>query len=215
MLAHELVAPAAPESVSPGGRRLGPHRRIELGDAAAPVGELDLGGGCRDLPVRDLAQQGKRYSSFQRGLSIIGGMKPSMLGTYPVQTLHPTLLIADDDPVVRSMLSLSLDHQFDIVGVVEDSDQAIALAQECRPDVALVDVQMPGGGGLSAIRGIAGVSPDTAAVVISADEFDPLVRQLMIAGAMTYVRKGIAAADLAEVLHRAMRARPLTLSAAA
>jgi DNA-binding NarL/FixJ family response regulator len=57
------------------------------------------------------------------------------------------------------------------------------------------------------------VSPDTAAVVISADEFDPLVRQLMIAGAMTYVRKGIAPADLAEVLHRALRARPLSAAA--
>jgi DNA-binding NarL/FixJ family response regulator len=148
-------------------------------------------------------------------LSMIRGMEPSMLGTHPVPAAHPTLLIADDDPVVRSMLSLTLDRQFDIVGAAADSDEAIALAQECRPDVALVDVQMPGGGGLSAIRGIAGVSPDTAAVVISADEFDPLVRQLMIAGAMTYVRKGIAPADLAEVLHRALRARPLSAPAAA
>jgi DNA-binding NarL/FixJ family response regulator len=72
---------------------------------------------------------------------------------------------------------------------------------------------MPGGGGLRAIRGIAEVSPETAAVVLSADEFEPLVRQLMIAGAMTYVRKGIHPAELAEVLHRAIRARPALIAA--
>ncbi len=131
-----------------------------------------------------------------------------MLGLDPTPSGNPTLLIADDDAVVRSMLSLTLERQFDIVGVARDSDQAIALAQAAQPDVALIDVQMPGGGGLRAIQEISEVSPETAAVVLSADEFDPLVRELMIAGAMSYVRKGIAPADLTDVLHRAMRARP-------
>lgn len=127
-------------------------------------------------------------------------------------SLHPTLLIADDDAVVRSMLSLTLERQFEIVGAARDSDQAIALAQAAQPDVALIDVQMPGGG-LRAIQGIGEVSPETAAVVLSADEFEPMVRELMIAGAMTYVRKGIAPAQLAEVLHRAIRARPALVAA--
>ncbi len=131
-----------------------------------------------------------------------------MLGFDPMRSANPTLLIADDDAVVRSMLSLTLERQFDIIGAARDSDQAIALAQAAQPDVALIDVQMPGGGGLSAIHGISEVSPDTAAVVLSADEFEPLVRELMIAGAMTYVRKGIAPSALADVLHRAIRARP-------
>jgi DNA-binding NarL/FixJ family response regulator len=139
-------------------------------------------------------------------------MESSMLGFDPTSPAHPSLLIADDDAVVRSMLSLTLERQFDIIGAARDSDQAIALAQAAQPDVALIDVQMPGGG-LSAIRGIAEVSPDTAAEVLSGDEFEPLVRQLMIAGAMTYVRKGIAPAQLAEVLHRAIRARPALVAA--
>ena len=80
-----------------------------------------------------------------------------MLGADPMY--HPTLLIADDDAVVRSMLSLTLERQFDIVGAARDSDQAIALAQAAQPDVALIDVQMPGGGGLRAIQGIGDVSP--------------------------------------------------------
>jgi two-component system, NarL family, nitrate/nitrite response regulator NarL len=140
-------------------------------------------------------------------------MEPSMLGADPMTpSLHPTLLIADDDAVVRSMLSLTLERQFEIVGAARDSDQAIALAQAAQPDVALIDVQMPGGG-LRAIHGIGEVSPETAAVVLSADEFEPMVRELMIAGAMTYVRKGIAPAQLAEVLHRAIRARPALIAA--
>jgi two-component system nitrate/nitrite response regulator NarL len=134
-------------------------------------------------------------------------MESSMLGADPMSPAQPTLLIADDDAVVRSMLSLTLDHQFDIVGAAGDSEQAIAMAEAMRPDVALIDVEMPGGG-LRAIKGIADVSPETAAVVLSADEFDPMVRELMLAGAMSYVRKGIAPADLTEMLHRAMRAHP-------
>ena len=51
-------------------------------------------------------------------------------------------------------------------------------------------------------------------MVLSADEFEPMVRELMIAGAMTYVRKGIRPAELADVLHRAIRARPVCVCAA-
>ena len=121
--------------------------------------------------------------------------------------MRPTLLIADDDPVVRSTLSLTLERQFQIVAAVPDSDQAVAAAAALAPDVALVDVQMPAGGGRTAVRGIAQASPETAVVVLSGDESDSLVRELMIAGAMTYVRKGIAPHELAAVLHRSIRAR--------
>jgi DNA-binding NarL/FixJ family response regulator len=163
-------------------------------------------------PVHNPAHGCAALKSADRFVDI-GGMESSMLGFDPISPARPTLLIADDDPVVRSMLSLTLDRQFDIVGAARDADQAIALAQTARPDVALIDVQMPGGGGLRAIHGIGDVSPTTAAVVLSGDEFDPLVRQLMIAGAMTYVRKGIAPAKLADVLHRAMQARPALIAA--
>lgn len=139
-------------------------------------------------------------------------MSPAFPFADPGATGHPTLLIADDDPVVRSMLSMSLEKQFEVVAVVPDGQQAIAAARETQPDVALVDVQMPGGGGRAAVHGIAEVSPNTAVVMLSSDESDALVRELMIAGAMTYVRKGIAPHELAQVLHRSIRARPLVCS---
>lgn len=141
-------------------------------------------------------------------------MNPSMPPADAGRPAPPTLLIADDDPVVRSALSMGLEHQFEIVGVVADSHAAVETARELQPEVALVDVQMPGGGGRSAVRGIAEVSPDTAVVVLSGDESDGMVRELMIAGAMTYVRKGIAPHQLADVLYRSIRARTLSQTAA-
>jgi DNA-binding NarL/FixJ family response regulator len=114
------------------------------------------------------------------------------------------LIIADDDPVVRSMLSLSLQRAFEIVGVAADSDAAIERARTAQPDVALVDVEMPGGGGLPAVRGILGVSPATAIVVLSGDESDAVVRDLINAGAISYQRKGVPTQVLGDTLLEAI-----------
>lgn len=118
-----------------------------------------------------------------------------------------TLLIADDDPVVRSMLSMSLEHLFEIVAAAPDSEQAVAEAAALQPDAAVIDVDMPGGGGRRAVRGIVEASPDTAIVVLSGDESDALIRELVQAGAMAYRRKGVAPSDLAQTLQAAVRAR--------
>jgi DNA-binding NarL/FixJ family response regulator len=110
------------------------------------------------------------------------------------------LMIADDDPVVQSLLDMSLSRVFDIVGLAADGEQAVALAKHCQPDAALVDVEMPGGGGLRAVSGIHEVAPETAIVVLSVDESDGLVRALLQAGAVAYLRKGVAPQVLAETL---------------
>lgn len=75
-----------------------------------------------------------------------------------------------------------------------------SLARECQPDAALVDVEMPAGGGLRAVRGIHDVAPDTAIVVLSVDESDALVRELIQAGATAYLRKGVAPQLLSDAL---------------
>jgi len=110
------------------------------------------------------------------------------------------LLIADDDPVVRSMLSMSLGDEFEIVGAAADSEQAVEMAAATQPHAALIDVDMPKGGGPHAVRGIARVSPATAIVVLSADESDRMVVDLLQAGAVCYRRKGLPAHALARTL---------------
>jgi DNA-binding NarL/FixJ family response regulator len=119
---------------------------------------------------------------------------------------RPLLMIADDDPVVQSMLDMSLSSRFEVVGVAADSEEAIELARVSQPDAAIVDVDMPKGGGLRAVRGILQVAPDTAIVVLSGDESDKVVRELIQAGAITYRRKGLAPDVLAESLTASIRA---------
>ena len=119
---------------------------------------------------------------------------------------RPRLMIADDDPVVQSMLSASLSSTFEVVGVAGDSDAAIELARVSQPDAAVVDVEMPKGGGLRAIQGIVEVAPETAIVVLSGDESDKTVGDLIQAGAVAYRRKGLAPNVLAGSLTESIRA---------
>jgi DNA-binding NarL/FixJ family response regulator len=119
---------------------------------------------------------------------------------------RPRLLIADDNPVIRSTLSMSLSGGFEVVGVAADSDEAVELARATQPDAAVVDVEMPKGGGFSAVRGILEVAPGTAIVMLSGDESDSVVRRLMQAGAMAYLRKGEAPQVLAESLIESIEA---------
>ncbi len=114
------------------------------------------------------------------------------------------LLIADDDPVVRSTLNLSLSHSFELVAAACDAEEAIELARSEQPDVALIDLDMPKGGGLRAVRGLAYVAPKTAVVVLSVDESDALVREIICAGAVSYRRKGISPRVLARDLFEAI-----------
>jgi CheY-like chemotaxis protein len=125
----------------------------------------------------------------------------------PVVDYRPRLIIADDDPVVVAMLEGSLSGSFDVVGVAADSEEVIELARVKRPDAALVDVDMPKGGGLAAVKGILDVAPDTAIVVLSSDESDAVVRDLMEAGAIAYRRKGGAAQVLADSLTESIAVR--------
>jgi DNA-binding NarL/FixJ family response regulator len=119
----------------------------------------------------------------------------------------PRVLIADDDPGVRAVLAAQLALSFDIVGTAADTDEAIALAAEHRPDIALLDVEMPGGGGPRATRGIIAATPATAIVALSADESDRVVRDMLAAGAVTYIRKGVTAEQLTALLHESVRAQ--------
>ena len=116
------------------------------------------------------------------------------------------LVIADDDAFVRSALCLQLNSSFAIVGDARDADEAIERVDALRPDVVLVDVVMPGGGGLRATREIRSRAPEVAIVAFSSDESDSVVRAILRAGAMTYVRKGIDGHELNSVLRSAIEA---------
>ena len=119
----------------------------------------------------------------------------------------PTLLLADDDPVILSALTRQLGHAFDFVPSARDAEEAISLAAEHRPDLALVDVVMPGGGAMETIRRLATEAPEVAVVVLSADESPRHVAALLGAGAMSYVRKGVPSEQLIDHLLAALEAK--------
>lgn len=118
----------------------------------------------------------------------------------------PRVLIADDDPAVRAALEAQLRSGFAVVATAGDTDEAIALASEHQPDLAIVDVQMPGGGGLRATREIRSAAPRTAIVALSADESERIVLDMLTAGAVTYVRKGVRAEELSALLRESLDA---------
>ncbi len=110
------------------------------------------------------------------------------------------LMIADDDPTVRELLSEALGKEFEIVGTAVDGEDAVKIAAWVQPDAALVDVQMPNGGGIHAVRGIVKLAPETAVVVLSTEESEATVQELLAAGAIAYCRKGVSPALIARSL---------------
>ena len=89
------------------------------------------------------------------------------------------------------------------------------MVAERQPDLVILDVHMPGGGGWHATREIRRRSPRTAIVVLSADEARTEVIELLRLGAVTYMRKGIDAETLMETLNFALDAHRNGLAAAA
>jgi DNA-binding NarL/FixJ family response regulator len=119
---------------------------------------------------------------------------------------QPRVVLADDDPVVHSTIAAQLAPLFECIGVAHDADEAISLVETHRPDVAILDVDMPGGGALRATREIHIRAPETAIVILSADEQHQVVVQLIASGAVTYIRKGIDARSLTATLLDAVQA---------
>jgi EAL domain-containing protein (putative c-di-GMP-specific phosphodiesterase class I)/AmiR/NasT family two-component response regulator len=117
-----------------------------------------------------------------------------------------TVLIADDEPALRGALAelLAAEDGVVLIGTAGDADEAIQLADDARPDVALVDVKMPAGGGPRAAREIGRVSPRTRVIALSAFEDRPTVMEMLRAGAVGYLVKGTGAEDIVGSITRVM-----------
>jgi DNA-binding NarL/FixJ family response regulator len=114
------------------------------------------------------------------------------------------VLIADDHRLfrdgVRALLSVTADVE--VVGEAPDAPTAVQLAEQLRPDVVLMDLQMPGGG-LSATSQIAAARPETHVLVLTMFEDDDSVFAAIRAGARGYVLKDSEAEDLVRAIRAA------------
>lgn len=120
---------------------------------------------------------------------------------------RPRLLIADDDASIRSALSAQLERNFRVVAVARHATEAIELVDLHRPDIALIDIEMPHGGARRAVPEIASCAPDTCIVILSGDESREIALELLSAGAVAYVRKGGTKAELSRTLTDALRVK--------
>jgi EAL domain-containing protein (putative c-di-GMP-specific phosphodiesterase class I)/AmiR/NasT family two-component response regulator len=115
-----------------------------------------------------------------------------------------SVLIADDEQTVRDTVAavVKTDPDLEIVGEASDAQSAIDLASEHRPDVAILDVRMPGGGGVTAAREIIRRSPPTRVLALSAHQDTSTVLSMLRAGAIGYILKGDSTEAIVAAVHR-------------
>ncbi|MBO4205552.1 response regulator transcription factor [Micromonospora echinofusca] len=117
------------------------------------------------------------------------------------------VLVAEDQAIVRRGLRLLLESQPDITVVAEAADgpEAIALARELRPDVCLVDIQMPRLDGIAVTRALAGPTAHhpLRVVIITTFDLDEYVHDALRAGAVGFILKDSGPALLAEAVRAA------------
>jgi two-component system, NarL family, response regulator LiaR len=108
------------------------------------------------------------------------------------------VVIADDHPVVRQGLRAFLATRagMAVVGEAGDTDELVAVVERERPDVVLVDLVMPGGGGVEAIRRLRALGDRPRMIVLTSFSADDQVVAAVRAGAAGYLLKDVAPADL-------------------
>ena len=126
------------------------------------------------------------------------------------------ILLVDDHSVVRMGLAavLSLDEELTVVAEAEDGTQALEKFRAECPDVTLMDVRMPGIGGLEALRSIRAASPAACVLMLTTSELDEDVQRAIEAGAAGYLQKSVTREELVRAIrhvHAGNRYIPDTL----
>ena len=117
------------------------------------------------------------------------------------------LLLVDDHALVREGLRalLTLESDLAVVGEAADSDSAVHAAARLRPDVVLLDVQIPGQRAPYTVRQIHQVAPEARVVVLSMHDGTHLVRELIAAGIRGYLLKSVDAEELLAAIRNVYR----------
>jgi DNA-binding NarL/FixJ family response regulator len=117
------------------------------------------------------------------------------------------VLVADDHEVVRKGLRTILEEQpgWQVSGEASDGREAVDKVRTLKPDVTVVDVGMPGLNGLEATRQMLRNDPETKVLILTMHESDPLIREVLDAGARGYLLKSDAGKDLVSAVEAIRR----------
>jgi len=112
------------------------------------------------------------------------------------------ILVVDDLDLIRVGVRSLLDSVpgLKILAEAENGEQAIVMSKKLNPDVVLMDLQMPGIGGLEATKKIAHHCPETKVIVLTVCEEEPFPTRLIQAGAMGYVNKGCGKEEMLQAI---------------
>ena len=114
----------------------------------------------------------------------------------------PRVVLVDDHGLFRSGVRAELGRQVEVLGEAGDVQPAIELIESLRPDVVLLDVHLPGGGGQAVVQAIKASNPEVRFLALSASDAPEDVIALIRAGARGYVTKTISTAELADAIRR-------------
>jgi DNA-binding NarL/FixJ family response regulator len=114
----------------------------------------------------------------------------------------PSVVIVDDHALFRAGVRAELDGLVDVLGDAPGVEEAVPLILRAQPDVVLLDVQMPGGGGAEVIREVTRTRPAQRFLALSVSDAAEDVIAIIRAGARGYVTKTISGAELADAVRR-------------
>jgi NarL family two-component system response regulator LiaR len=134
-------------------------------------------------------------------------MRPLTSDAEPPSAERISVIIVDDHAIVRQGVRAFLELQPDllVIGEADCGEVVVPLAERLIPDVVLMDLAMPGIGGVEAIRQVKRVSPRTQVVALTSYHDDEYIFPALRAGALSYVLKDIAPDMLADTIRRAAR----------
>jgi len=134
-----------------------------------------------------------------------GRFTPEENGREADRTERVSVLVAEEDPAVLALLAdaIDADPKLELVGLAQSPAHAASLAACHQPDVALVDVLIPSGGGSRAAVDIRAASPDTAVVGLAGRADREPVLEMLRSGARSYVVDDTEVSDLLSAVHRA------------
>jgi DNA-binding NarL/FixJ family response regulator len=118
------------------------------------------------------------------------------------QPTRPTVVLVDDHGMFRAGVRAELGEAVDIVGEAATVAEAIATIEHTKPDVVLLDVHLPDGGGPAVVAAVLPTSPDTKFLALSVSDAAEDVISVIRSGARGYVTKTISGADLADAIRR-------------
>lgn len=120
-----------------------------------------------------------------------------------------SVIVIDDHAIFRAgvIQILSTSPELDVVGQGASATDAVALADALQPDIALIDVSMPGGG-IEACKAIHGSRPQTKIIMLTVSEEEDIVLRALAAGASGYALKGIPGSELISVVRSVLTGEP-------